>query len=1292
MDDARRPFTPQIQPISSDPYSSTPEQSLSPRSRGTKKSLTDSTSASPTRKPNQKDSNSTNSNKKDQSWKTKNKNKDNNNLEDTLKSTKSTNSRKSKEKSSSNNQQQQQHDPNEDTSSSLKLDSAIKSLTQNMDDFNPDRPDSQAAQMRAESSLSHHAPSTIAESGYVPFSVETVFGRIEAGKTQTFKVKFSPLNVNDYQAKLICQIPNTEDDKLGHMILVKGRGLLPYCHFELEESDYITSGRRNPELPGPSGSAPGLGLDPMTKVIEFKSNGLANKIAKKFEIINPTSVDYDFEWIREESIQNDSQFTCVQLRGCLLSGKKYEIQFEFDPNEFGIHESYWRFIIPKYDLSVPFLLVGIVNDLRVMFDRSHVLFKSLLTGRTGRELVHILNQESKEIEFEIDQTSCYSEARAEVVLVDPARGILKPNSKFPIELTFSPKEQRQSVFNIKCKLNQSNKPLNLNVKGEGFSMQTSLFCEDTLSGAKIEFSDSSMNEIHMGQVEKNEICYRNLYVVNNGKHRANFEWTLTSQYEDALDCFQIEPAHMDSVEPGEKKHCILKYVAKLEKSTISNLILKIENGSVYHVHLDGIAVRPDLQIDPSSGALDFGPTFVYKAGMKIKTLPLTLTNRGSKDLNISCINEIPPNSPFQFEFKQLILGPEKSVTTQCSFMPKDYKSYTEKLVFELNGLTKREVILSGQGTALRIELADPKQKLFDLGTLQTIGSNNNSSKKSAESVKKLQIVNKSQIDVLFNILFEIKNDFLLMSNYSILSIISPTRDIYLKSNQTFDLEFKFSPKRRQRIPKFTEDVSIECNGLTLPLCSVQGACHGYNIWLESSTLPFGAVVQKSSVVKRITLHNDGDIGASFKWDVEKMRPEFSIHPSYGYISSGMEVTFNVAFSPSGDLSPDIRKPNIKCFVEGLEQPLTLTMSGSCVQCVPQRETHHFEAFVRHKDSKTIQITNRTNAVWELRPLVEGEYFTGSEVFIVEPQSTGQYEITYSPMTMTNSSGATVGSTVMSNTDQSSSKKHTGSVFFPLPDGTALLYNLTGTSNPPKPLAKIQREVPCKTQYTEILNVENWLKKPQRFKVIHEINRPERSVENSIVIKGHDYIDIPGNGKKEYKLSFFAHKEGVTLLRVVFKNEQTNEFCYYELGFKAIKGASLGTIDLITQVRATVSHSIKLDNPLANMVTFNASCTNAMEVLIPTSLAVTGKGQADFNFEFLPLKAGEQTARLELVSSDLGTCVYDLNLKALPPANERPVYFKTSFGTAQTLQVKFNNFCRQKTDYICKVIDILVFSY
>ena len=402
------------------------------------------------------------------------------------------------------------------------------------------------------------------------------------------------------------------------------------------------------------------------------------------------------------------------------------------------------------------------------------------------------------------------------------------------------------------------------------------------------------------------------------------------------------------------------------------------------------------------------------------------------------------------------------------------------------------------------------------------------------------------------------------------------------------MQVKFAPK--QRIPKFNEEISIEYSGLHLPLATVTGACHGYHIWLDTSSLPFGAIFQKCSTSKRIVLHNDGDIGASFKWDIERMRPDFSILPVMGYLSPGMEVCCDVTFSPS-NVATDIRRENVSCFIEGTS-PLKLTLSGSCVQVTPQKETQSFETNVRQVEKKQISLFNRTNTAWEIKPIIDGDFFTGLDSFQVEPQASYSYELTYAPITMT-----------------LDGKKHSGSLFFPLPDGTGIFYNLLGTANPPKPSGKRQFECLCKTTFADVLVVENWLKKPQRFKVTFEIVRSDRSGTDvsGTGIKGHEYVDVPGNGKKEYKFTFYAHKEGTTLLKAIFKNEQSGEYCYYELGFKAGKAPSLGTIDLLTQVRVPVSYTLKLDNPLQNIVTFNATCTNATEVLIPPSISITGKG-------------------------------------------------------------------------------------
>ena len=46
------------------------------------------------------------------------------------------------------------------------------------------------------------------------------------------------------------------------------------------------------------------------------------------------------------------------------------------------------------------------------------------------------------------------------------------------------------------------------------------------------------------------------------------------------------------------------------------------------------------------------------------------------------------------------------------------------------------------------------------------------------------------------------------------------------------------------------------------------------------------------------------------------------------------------------------------------------------------------------------VTNKTNMLWNLRPVIDGEYWTGPETFTVEPQQIKGYELKYKPLTMT----------------------------------------------------------------------------------------------------------------------------------------------------------------------------------------------------------------------------------------------------------------------------------------------------
>ena len=72
------------------------------------------------------------------------------------------------------------------------------------------------------------------------------------------------------------------------------------------------------------------------------------------------------------------------------------------------------------------------------------------------------------------------------------------------------------------------------------------------------------------------------------------------------------------------------------------------------------------------------------------------------------------------------------------------------------------------------------------------------------------------------------------------------------------------------------------------------------------------------------------------------------------------------------------------------------------------------------------------------------------------------------------------------------------------------------------------------------------------------------------------------------------------------------------------------------------------------------------------------------FEYQPLRVGEGTGKVLLANSDLGLYTYDLVLRSSPAGQEKRTYFKTNLGNSQVVNIKFQNYARQKTDYICKV--------
>ena len=242
------------------------------------------------------------------------------------------------------------------------------------------------------------------------------------------------------------------------------------------------------------------------------------------------------------------------------------------------------------------------------------------------------------------------------------------------------------------------------------------------------------------------------------------------------------------------------------------------------------------------------------------------------------VNCLFKNKPYLgVEFEAQLLPPNKKAEAFIHFKPLETVCYYEDVVFEINGLSKRALTVRGEGARMRIELANPTQKMVNFGALR-VGDT---------VTRTVKLVNHSPTPLNFMLSLLPSSSIPALQDEDVLAV-SPSSEVSLKANGgSCNVSVAFSPKFR--VPHFSEEVTLECLGMSQPLFVVSGSCHGLEIALDTARVPFGAVTQHSQSSRRILMINSGDIGASFRWEEERFKPDFSISPVDGYISPGMQV-------------------------------------------------------------------------------------------------------------------------------------------------------------------------------------------------------------------------------------------------------------------------------------------------------------------------------------------------------------------------------------------------------------------
>ncbi|XP_038153742.1 hydrocephalus-inducing protein homolog [Cyprinodon tularosa] len=1056
-----------------------------------------------------------------------------------------------------------------------------------------------------------------------PFSVEPRSGSINPGVTQNFNICFSPVEVAQFQGRLICSIPNMQRSDQVPCVTVSGQSLLPEVLFELDDTDYIRNTSRL--------------LDPSTQVLELKAVGLSAPTKRFFNVMNPTRTAYLFKWRCEDAAQ--SSLRCLTPFGTIPPGKKMEMCFEYVAEHLETVESLWSFLIENLSLSFPFLCVAAAREPRVYLDRPRLNFGELVCGHEVEQTVYLVNAEEEPFHFSVLQSSLLSEDQQSSLSLKPMNGPVMPKNRLPLLVSFTPYSEGKFNFRLNLTVKRKLEPLLLNVKADCFIMSALVQIQEQ-DGNLREIFTNQEETVDFGKVCISEQGIHHFLVSNLSRSILEVSFELTGPRKK-LQYLEVKP-QSDAVQVGKQLQASVFFCPQsLCNLHDVKLIVKVKHGPTFTVSIKGVAVAPSVEF--SFTKFDFGKCFLFSPGMSPSSQTLIIHNKDTKEVSIEC--QFKNTAFLEVDFQPDVLGPGAVMEVPITFYPQRTCHYSRKLTFVLNGCVTKHVDIEGQGTDLKLEVKDPQQKRVKLGSL-TLGQKVN---------KHLVLINRSLLDISFTLALKTNTPL----DSKDLSII-PAGELILESGGgSCNVEIQFSPQHC--IPPFSAELQAKFASFSHPLLTIEGCCKGVEVHLDRNHVSFGAVVQHCKASTKIVMMSSGAAAARFHWQTD-LPAELSIKPMKGYILPDKDVTFEMTFAPV-KLSDDIRYENLSCFIEG-SSPVDLTVTGSCIPASINKEGLNFACRVRSCQTQSLSVTNPSSEHCTIRPVITGEQWSAALLLTFEPNQSKTFDITYRPLTVT--------------TD---GQKHLGSVFFSFPLGRGMLFNLQGTASPPKAEDTITCELPAKTKHDQVLEVNNWLSKKQSFSVLLEVVEPEKT-DPTVSLKGHESIEVPALTKKDYKLSFFAYREGDYNTKVTFRNEVTGEYLFYLIYFKVRPPGVLSTIKMETPVRRVASATVDVKNPLTTDTSFTTEC-KCSDIKVLPQLTLPGQTKDVLRLEYLPLHVGEATSRFTLFSSDLGHFHYNLLLKALPPPAEKMVHFQAALGTCHSIPVKFINYSPIVTTYTCK---------
>jgi hydrocephalus-inducing protein len=1117
----------------------------------------------------------------------------------------------------------------------------------------------------------------------------------------TIECKFAPTEVEHFDCTLTRTVLGAPSGIGTFSVPLCGAALRPWCHIELPPSDYRS--RRKSDTP----------LDPKYRIIEITSLGTHVKNTKRFYVLNPTGEPISFEWrhvAKKGEEGGDDAFRCMSKTGIIQPGKKFEMVFEFAPLTTETKESFWKFMLLGQKIEEHFLIVGQVQEPRVGMDLPAINFGERLIDGETTEKVRLVNKEIIPFSFAFDAASYQQEGHAQVISVSPTSGVVGPDTALDVEVTFRPVHERAFNFNVVCNVKRKKEPVVLNVKGMGYKIHASLSVEESATSGRRELNAGVSEFLDFGVLQVQENRSFKLFLRNDSKRNFNFRTLLqTSPHSRPKPITSSDrPPFLsiaDNSEGVARNHEDTEIELSYAPREVHNL-----DGAVLHIVIPSGAKEESFKVQLAGGAkksriefsffdYNFGPCFIARAGTTMAGNPLPggedsgsdrvnliASNRDDTDVLLSTTFQREPHLDVQMEDTMIEAGGSKVIP--IIFSPAAEKEYDEHIEFLVNDYTKMTVRIRGRGCQMRLELTDLSMQNVDFGVL-TGGKT---------VTRTAKVVNRSARPLTFRLHDE--NDALKDRHV----VWNPAHQTTLRPRETCDIDFRFTPG--YKITPFRLPLVAKCDpDADIKLFTVQGTCHATEVRLSEHSVFFGDVVVGSQSARQVKLHNFGDLGSKFHFEVPgRYMGLFTISPMDGFVRPQEEIPLTLTFHPTPERVREFRRGErgrkkqssdedngtavtireIRCVLDG-HQPLSLEASGRAVSQPGESQQLDFLCEVRTRTENTIKIKNDSAIDWRVKPQVKTDEPAGCaywtcphEVFIAAGKEE-DIKVAYMPLTMTEDDA---------NPDATKKRasKHKGSIFIGTPDGKAFSYTLVGTATAPKCDQKIEARAPCKKQHVQKVPVKNWLQERQRFDATVELVDPAPGSREAqgFSINAVGTLELPAGIERDYKFNIYAYQEGTAQVKVTLVSRETGEFVVVHASIQFYAAESLSTIHMEAACRQLALHKIAIANPLDVVAKFKGNSTNTDIHFSHDLLEIPPKTERTIQLMFRPVEEGRGSADITLKSDELGVYPYTVNWVASAAGLDRTLVMKAPLGGSVVENYKFTHYAKQEVTYSAKL--------